>query len=396
VTPTRDIDWLALSAYFTETATPEQRAELEAWLRAAPSRQAALETLRQRWLAVVPSPVAVSSDMLWDRFAAELETARAMERTAHVDPSIQAVDSPSMPAAPTLRSVNTPHRPRLFRRFGGRAFPRTVALVAVLAVVGGGVWVAQRRGETTPPAYEHVSAAGQLTAISLPDGTRVLLAPGSRVRYDDAFGRTRRDVYLDGKAYFEVAADAMHPFTVLTNLATVQVLGTSFAVDRYSGDDGIEVVVNTGRVFVAGTGADVRTGSASTADATRHDVANVLSAGDVLRVGSDGAPTIQHDANLRRALAWTRGVLAFHDAPLRKVLDDVGRWYGVRLALVDTPERGTLSPAALQERRITTTLDQVPLSVVTRELSMLVGVRVVVADETGAASRERAGSNPHP
>ena len=41
----------------------------------------------------------------------------------------------------------------------------------------------------------------------LADGTRVMLNAETRLRFPEAFGDGERRVFLEGEAYFEVAAD---------------------------------------------------------------------------------------------------------------------------------------------------------------------------------------------
>ena len=72
----------------------------------------------------------------------------------------------------------------------------------------------------------------------LPDGSRVWLNAESSLSYPGSFGgRERREVTLQGEAYFEVAPDSLHPFVVETAALQTQVLGTSFNVRAYSPED---------------------------------------------------------------------------------------------------------------------------------------------------------------
>lgn len=79
--------------------------------------------------------------------------------------------------------------------------------------------------------------AGQRVNLTLPDGTNVWLNARSEMRYPAAFTGDRREITLDGEAYFEVARNADKPFVVQTNKCNVEVLGTKFNVEAY-GDSG--------------------------------------------------------------------------------------------------------------------------------------------------------------
>ncbi len=85
--------------------------------------------------------------------------------------------------------------------------------------------------------------------ILLQDGSRITLQHGSRVSYAEPF-KSKREVYLEGEAFFEVTKDAAHPFLVFTNEVTTKVLGTSFFVRANRNEKEIVVTVKTGKVMV--------------------------------------------------------------------------------------------------------------------------------------------------
>jgi transmembrane sensor len=85
--------------------------------------------------------------------------------------------------------------------------------------------------------------------LALQDGSIVTLQPGSELKYPEVF-TSKREVYLTGEAFFEVAKDAEHPFLVYTHEVTTKVLGTSFRITAYEQEKEIIVVVKTGKVSV--------------------------------------------------------------------------------------------------------------------------------------------------
>nr|WP_242689074.1 FecR domain-containing protein [Pedobacter sp. SYSU D00535] len=95
--------------------------------------------------------------------------------------------------------------------------------------------------------YREVSNPG---IIRLPDNSTVILRPGSKIRYADSFTSSKREVYLEGEAFFEVTKDARRPFIVRTEELITKVLGTSFSVKAYKNDKAFSVKVNTGKVSV--------------------------------------------------------------------------------------------------------------------------------------------------
>jgi len=92
--------------------------------------------------------------------------------------------------------------------------------------------------------------------FDLPDGSRVSLEPQSQLKYQPAFDQTKREVFLEGEAHFEIAHNKERPFLVHAREVTTTVLGTSFRVKAFEGDKSIMVAVQTGRVSVRAPRSD--------------------------------------------------------------------------------------------------------------------------------------------
>jgi transmembrane sensor len=97
---------------------------------------------------------------------------------------------------------------------------------------------------------ETVNSTTTPQRINLEDGSYVLLEPASKIACAHHFGADKREVYLEGSAFFQVAKDATRPFYVYTNEVVTKVLGTSFDVRAFPQDNAIQVMVHTGKVTV--------------------------------------------------------------------------------------------------------------------------------------------------
>lgn len=150
--------------------------------------------------------------------------------------------------------------PVVFRR--SRRIWTVAAAVAVLAI---GIWVlrqywiqshedvlhtfiASHRGA---PMVQRLGKTDSAAALVLPDGSTVRLTAGSRIYYPDKLLTPghRREVYLDGGAFFDVAHNAAYPFYVYTNSVVTKVLGTSFRIAPGTGARTI-ITVSSGKVSV--------------------------------------------------------------------------------------------------------------------------------------------------
>ena len=93
---------------------------------------------------------------------------------------------------------------------------------------------------------------GKTARLNLADGTHLHLNAGSIVAYKAGMSGKNRILYLNGEAYLDVARDEDRPFEVITDRMNVSVLGTSFDVEAYAGEENHHVVLVSGRVSVSG------------------------------------------------------------------------------------------------------------------------------------------------
>lgn len=95
---------------------------------------------------------------------------------------------------------------------------------------------------------------GTKSQLSLSDGTKVWLNAGSKLAFPQKFDGKRREVFLDGEAYFEVAKNEKQPFIISANNIDIRVLGTKFNVSAYQSDNLIETVLLEGSVSISEKG----------------------------------------------------------------------------------------------------------------------------------------------
>jgi transmembrane sensor len=208
-------------------------------------------------------------------------------------------------------------------------------VLAAGVVVAGAFGLARGDRVSAPPPRPpetFATANRERAELRLSDGTRIRLAPASRVEVAADYGEQRRVVHLEGQGYFEVKHDTTRPFTVYAGGVTARDLGTDFAVRSYPEDRAVQVVVRTGAVAMAGVGR--------------------LAAGDVGRLGIDGTSSLTRGVTVDSLLTWLEGRLVFHDAPLSTVLAELRRWHDADIRLADPalgrlPFTGVLTDASL-------------------------------------------------
>jgi ferric-dicitrate binding protein FerR (iron transport regulator) len=98
--------------------------------------------------------------------------------------------------------------------------------------------------------------------VKLPDSSKITLKPGGTLKYSSEFNDTKREIYLDGEADFDVTHNPSLPFLVYANEVTTRVLGTTFVIRAVKQEQRITVTVKSGKVSVY-TNRDNKTTSAS-------------------------------------------------------------------------------------------------------------------------------------
>jgi transmembrane sensor len=91
---------------------------------------------------------------------------------------------------------------------------------------------------------------GSRSLITLPDGSTVWLNSDTRFRYSVDFGKTNRNVYLEGEAYFKVAKNKAMIFQVNTTKISIKALGTAFNVKAYNEEETVETTLEEGQVSI--------------------------------------------------------------------------------------------------------------------------------------------------
>lgn len=109
-----------------------------------------------------------------------------------------------------------------------------------------------RKPDTGSLAYNQIiTTKGQKSQIILSDGTTVWLNSETTLRYPSAFNDMKREVFLEGEAFFEVQKKGNKiPFIVKTSEIDIKVLGTSFNVMAYPDEETIETTVVEGSVYI--------------------------------------------------------------------------------------------------------------------------------------------------
>jgi transmembrane sensor len=91
---------------------------------------------------------------------------------------------------------------------------------------------------------------GARSMIKLPDSSIVWLNAGTTVSYKEDYGQQTRSLDMTGEAYFSVAKDKDHPFTVNTEGIVIRALGTKFNVKAYPEEKTVSATLEEGNIDI--------------------------------------------------------------------------------------------------------------------------------------------------
>jgi transmembrane sensor len=299
----------------TDAASPFEEERLRRWREEAPENEEYFQEMIQVWRLTEPEAVIPSSG------------------PPPVE-EILAAAPIAFPAERTPEGTSVPQTPK-----GRNPWLTWGLLAASVAAVGLGIRSMGERGPEPMAVYQ--AAAGENPTVTLGDGSFVRLAEGSIVREWAVEGR--REVSLEGRAFFAVARDESDPFVVRTDAGEVTVLGTRFQVDVVGAE--VETVVVEGLVRVSN-----EDGSAEVAAGNR----GLMWAGE--------GPLVEEVEDVLSLLDWEDGTLLFQATPLIEVAAEVSRHYGRALQILG-PE--------LERRRVTAWFQGEPFEAVAESICVV-------------------------
>lgn len=111
-------------------------------------------------------------------------------------------------------------------------------------------------GSTNSETWQELASADSAKKIQLEDGSVVWLAPNTLVKVYAKFSKQRRTLLSKGTAFFSVAKDADHPFTIGVNQQLVTVVGTAFTIQKLDSVD-LQLTVKEGKVALNNAGGNI-------------------------------------------------------------------------------------------------------------------------------------------
>lgn len=146
--------------------------------------------------------------------------------------------------------------------------------------------------------------------LKLAEGTVVHLNSQSVLEYPAHFAKDKREVYLEGEAFFRVEHTENIPFIVHTRSMDIHVTGTEFNVRAYQDEVKVQATLSKGKVDI-GIGKEKY--SLLPAQQAELDLQTMA--------------TQIHQVDPEDYLAWTKGWFVFKGQRLEDIMNELARWY---------------------------------------------------------------------
>jgi len=194
---------------------------------------------------------------------------------------------------------------------------------------------------------------GQMSEITLYDGTHVWLNSGTKLKYPRNFGEETREVKIEGEAFFKVESGEK-PFRVEIKENTIEVLGTSFSAIAYAEDNFSQVTLIKGSVLIK--------------DKSGNQLAQMKPRQQINIPEDPNSEATLKVVDTRFYESWIEGMIQFDDERLSDVARRLERWYNVEINFT--------CPEASKLRFSGTVLKNKPIDQSIKAMSLLLPIKV--------------------
>ncbi|MEW6702046.1 MAG: FecR domain-containing protein, partial [Bacteroidota bacterium] len=207
---------------------------------------------------------------------------------------------------------------------------------------------------------EKQTVMGEKYIVTLFDGTTITLNADSKLKYPNHFANDKRDIYLEGEAYFEVQSDSSKPFIVHSGNLSTTVLGTKFNVSAFPNEKNISVSLVEGSVKVD--------------KEIKGTVENIvmLQPEQQLVYNKEKKISTVRQFDLQDATGWKDNKLIFRKETFANVLVKLERAYGVKFELQDK---------SFSNQKVTANFHNESLWTVSEALKKLTGLQYKIIKE---------------
>jgi ferric-dicitrate binding protein FerR (iron transport regulator) len=273
-----------IARHLANEATPKEQRLLQAWL--AESEQ------NRTFFAALVSDAKPNTENAWATFE------RYMRQNA---------------------VAATPPSPRTMEWRLAPLLLRYAAAAALLVGVAALAWISFGGNDAAPQILLIAENKGEAREYVLSDSSCVFLSKGSKLSCVGDYSKGKRELLLEGEAFFEVSAESSGQLVVHADQTLIRDVGTTFNVQAYPESGSVTVFVQSGEVHFyteANSGVTLKAGETGTFDKRSQ--------------------TFSHSQTDANAIAYMTKTFMFKDKPLNEVIALVNRVYSAHICVSDS------------------------------------------------------------
>lgn len=173
--------------------------------------------------------------------------------------------------------------------------------------------------ETRTQNYYTYVSNNDISNITLPDGTDVILNHDSKITYNDQFDKNERIVQLEGEAFFDVIKSKDKKFIVELGDSEIEVLGTKFNISSRPENNNIVATLIEGRILFKYADEEV-----------------ALTPNQQIILNKSSAHLEKRQINPETYLAWKDKLYRYNSISLSDLALELERIYGLKILVNDS------------------------------------------------------------
>jgi ferric-dicitrate binding protein FerR (iron transport regulator) len=275
-----------------------------------------------------------------------------------------------------MKNINKEKNQYFSKAFFSPSLLKRAASIIFFIIIGSGIlYISGVFKQKTDSVVwnEKITSAGEKSIITFSDGSIITLNAESKLRYPMQFDDARREVYLEGEAFFEVHHDTSHPFIVHSENLSTTVLGTIFDVSAYHENKTIAVSLLEGKVKVL------------RGEKEKTDEIALLKPKEQLLYNKEKSLSSFGQFDSLEVVGWKDNIYKFENASLGKVLSQLERAFGINFKINDQ---------SILARKITAKFEKNSIKTISEVIKNLTGLDYKIVERNNDKREVQFFRNP--
>jgi len=288
--------------YLQHTISEDEMSELHIWMQESPENKAFFFQLKNIYDSTRHHKITDEKGMeiSWQRMRSKMQDTHSSVKT-------------------------TSKRAKVLWRMTGY-----VAVILIALAIGWGIGL--KNVKDSPDVHVadttynqvHVKKGGKPNTVILSDGSKIQLNAATTIKYPTNFSTDKREIYLDGEAYFEITENKEKPFVINLKQQSITVLGTHFNVEAHQSESYSIVTLLSGSISLETFSHEGKSISQMLLKPNQRAYYDDIS----------GSVSLENvDASLSNV--WIRGAYKFKDEPLYLITKRLENYYGIKIRLMN-------------------------------------------------------------